>query len=362
MSFGSTPDTFLYEIFFSLGALASIGLLILLGALIQRLFRIRAGCFIPIFVIVVVVGTILGLSLYLDTAGELVPATITKKLETIHYRDEGDWQHNYEVWASYQLADGSAPSAHFTTTPAYFDTLYEGGQVRVRSVSINQWFNLARFADQSTWTWIPWVWLQVGSGVILVGFIGWQLLKRRGGWVLLVILLLLLATLPFVNKYNDWRAANDPSRTPLHANGVIQEVEEVTTIDPMPGDGSGNEEWDTSIEVAQRYAIVVVRYTPQGYREAILGVDAVDLRDDSQPLLVDSSVEINYAANDPRTVRLPNRTREHHLRNPLEWIKQQLFALGLGAALILLAGWIGNRWQRFLAQRIDERVRTTIKR
>ena len=180
--------------------------------------------------------------------------------------------------------------------------------------------------------------------------------------MLLVILLLLLATLPFVNKYNDWRAANDPSRTPLHASGVIQEVEEVTTIDPMPGDGSGNEEWDTSIEVAQRYAIVVVRYTPQGYREAILGVDAVDLRDDSQPLLVDSSVEINYAANDPRTVRLPNRTREHHLRNPLEWIKQQLFALGLGAALILLAGWIGNRWQRFLAQRIDERVRTTIKR
>lgn len=362
MSFGSTPDTLLYEIFFGLSALASLGLLALLGALIRWLFRIKLDYFTLIFMLVVGIGTTLGLSLYLDTAGEVVPATITKKLETIHYQEEGDWQHNYEVWASYQLGDGSAPSAHFTTTPAYFDLLQEGGQVRVRSVSINNWFNLARFADQSTWTWLPWHWLRVGGGVILVGFIGWQLLRRRRGWVLLVILLLLLATLPFVNKYNDWRAANDPSRTPLRASGVIQAVEEITTIDPMPGDGSGDEEWETSIEVTQRYAIVVVRYTPQGYHEAILGVDAVDLNAASQPLLVNSPVEISYAANAPRLVRLPNQTREHHLRNPLEWIKQQLLGLSLVAGLTLLVTWLGNRWQRFLDQRIDERMHTTIKR
>ena len=48
----------LYEVFFGLGALASIGLLALLGALIQRIFRIKVDYFTLIFMVVVGVGSI----------------------------------------------------------------------------------------------------------------------------------------------------------------------------------------------------------------------------------------------------------------------------------------------------------------
>lgn len=351
MSFGSTPDTLLYEFLFGLGALAAILLIALIGGVIQRLLRIKADYFILLFVIIVSIGTALGLSLYLDTVGEVAEATVTKKLETIHYREEGDWRHQYEVWTSYALTDGSRPSAHFLTTAPIFDRLQEGSTVTVRSVSINQWFNLVRFAEQSTWTWIPWHWLAIGLEILLAGIIAWRLFKVRGGWLLVVIMLLLLGTIPFVQKYNQWRAVADPSRTPLHANGTIQEVEEVATIDPFPGDSADGDEWETAMDVVQRYAIVTVRYTPQGYVEPILGVDVVDIGDSTAPLPIDQVVDIAYAASDPRAVQLPERTRNHYIRNPLAWLREQVLVLGLFVALTLLLSWAGNRWQRFLDSR-----------
>ncbi|MEZ4680915.1 MAG: hypothetical protein R2932_42555 [Caldilineaceae bacterium] len=221
----------------------------------------------------------------------------------------------------------------------------------MRSVSIKGWFNLVRFADQSTWTWIPWRWLAIGLGALLAAFVAWQLFKLRGGWVLVVIVVLGLATLPFARKYNEWRAANDAHRTPLRAVGQIQAVEEVMTIDPLPGDSSDGDEWETAMDVVQRYAIVTVRYTPTGYTEPILGVDAVDIDEASAPLLVDTPVEIAYAATDPRAVRLPGHTRNHYIRNPLAWLREQIFLLGFAISLILLLSWTGNLVNRFLSNR-----------
>jgi hypothetical protein len=50
------------------------------------------------------------------------------------------------------------------------------------------------------------------------------------------------------------------------------QIERVTEIDPLPSDESDGSEWETNIEAVQPYDIVVVRYTPQGYEEPILGV------------------------------------------------------------------------------------------
>jgi hypothetical protein len=160
-----------------------------------------------------------------------------------------------------------------------------------------------------------------------------------------------LATIPFARKYNEWRAADDPSRTPLHTTGLIQEVEEVTTIDPFPGDSSDGDEWDTEMAVVQRYAIVVVRYTPQGYSESILGVDAVDVDESSAPLLVNSEVDLSYAATETRTVRLPGRTRNHHIRNPMAWLREQLLSIAVAVGMLLLISGIGNWWQHRLTKR-----------
>ncbi|MEZ4616858.1 MAG: hypothetical protein R2867_15320 [Caldilineaceae bacterium] len=95
MSFGSTPDTLLYEVFFALGALVAIGLIALLAALLRRVLRIKTGYFTLVFLIIVSGGVTLGLSHYLDTVGQVASATVSKKLETIHYREEGDWTHQY---------------------------------------------------------------------------------------------------------------------------------------------------------------------------------------------------------------------------------------------------------------------------
>jgi len=353
MSFGSTPNTFPFELFVGLGALAAISLLALIGAVLRWLLGIRAGYFTLLFTVFITLGTVLGLSLYLDTAGQVAAALITKKQETIHYRREGDWRHQYEVWVSYALADGSAPSAHFTTNAAIFDRLQQGSLTQVRSLSLNHWINLVRFADQSTWTWIPWWWLGMGIAIGLAGVLGWQLLKVRGGWVLIGLVLLVLAAIPFMDKYNEWRAARDPNRLPLSASGIIEEVQTVTELDPFPDDGSGDKEWETAIAVTQPYAIVVVRYTPQGYVEPILGVDAVDIAANAPPPAVASRVDLAYGVSDPRIIRLPHHTREHYLRNPMQWLTEQIRALALVSLVIVLAGWAGKRWQRFVRQRLE---------
>ena len=189
MTFGSTPDSLFYEILFGLGALAAVGVAILLGRLIQTVFRIKLGLFTPIFALVVVLGSVLGLSLYLDTTGQVAEATISKKEETIHFREEGDWTHDYAVWASYQAVDGSNPGAFFNTTETVFDALHQDGRAQVRAVSINGWFDLVRFADQSTWSWLPWPWLALGLGILLLGFLGWKSLNSGLGCLGMIVLL-----------------------------------------------------------------------------------------------------------------------------------------------------------------------------
>jgi hypothetical protein len=96
---------------------------------------------------------------------------------------------------------------------------------------------------------------------------------------------------------------------------------------------------------------VVVRYTPPGHTEPVLGVDAIDV--DSQPVVLDKAVEIAYAPADPRAVRLLQGTRSHHWKNPVEWLKQQTLA-GL-VVLAFLGGitWLGRWWQRVMAARAE---------
>lgn len=354
MSLGVTPDNVVPVIIAMLATLPVCLLLLGVGGLLRRLLGIQST--IPgLFVIALpLVGTIVGASLYLDQTGVIAPAQVLKKTETIQFRKEGDWRHHYGVQVQYTAPDGTAPAASFNTTAAVFDALHEGGKTAVRTVSINGWFNLVRLADQSTWTWLPWNWLAIGLGVIFLGWLGWRYFQNKTGCALLILVALVIFVTPFVWKYIEWRNSENPNLMPLRATGVITQVEHVTEIDPMPGKDSGDE-WETKIEAAQPYDIVVVRYTPRGYEEPILGVDAIDVG--SQVVSPTMPVEIAYASTDPRSVRLLQGARSHHWKNPAAWLKEQAFDILL-ILLILGAVWAIERW----GQRLLRTMSYTIKR
>lgn len=349
MTFGTTPDTLFYEIILLLAALPLCIVLLFVGGLLRRLLPIDSALVSIVVTLLPLVGVIVGASLYLDRAGVVVPAQVVQKTETVHFRKEGDWRHAYQVQVNYTTPDGAAPTARFATTAAVFDSLREGGATQVRTVSIHGWFNLVRLADQSTWRWLPWRWIGIGLAVLLLGWVGWQFFHNKVGCVLLLAVALVIFVIPFALKVREWQRSENPALTPLHATGVISEVARVTTVDPLSGDGGDGDEWETEIEVAQQYDIVVVRYTPQGYSEPVLGVDAIDAG--PQPLTPAMVVAITYAPTDPRTVRLAHGTRSHHWQNPLEWLKQQALAGGVVLALLGALHW-GGRWlQRLLRRR-----------
>ena len=344
MSLGVTPETTVYIIIAMLVALPVCLLLLGIGALLRRLLGVQSTM-LGLFVIALpLVGTIVGASLYLDQAGVIAPAQVLKKSETIQFRDEGDWRHHYAVQVQYTAPDGTAPAATFNTTAAIFDALSEGGNTTVRTVSINGWFNLVRLADQSTWTWIPWNWLAIGLGIIILGWIGWRFFQNKAGCALLILVALVIFVTPFVWKFIEWQNSQNPDLMPLRATGVITQVERVTEIDPMPGEGDGGE-WETKIEAAQPYDIVVVRYTPPGYAEPILGVDAVNVG--SQAVSPEMPVEIAYAAANPRSVRLLQGTRSHHWQNPMAWLKEQAMAALLILIILGAVWWVERWWQRW---------------
>ena len=341
MSLGVTADNVVPVIIAMLAALPVCLLLLGVGGLLRRLLGIQSTLLGLFVTVLPLVGTLVGASLYLDQAGVIAPAQVDKKSETIQFRREGDWRHHYQVQVQYTAPDGTAPGASFSTTAAVFDALHEGGNTAVRTVSINGWFNLVRLADQSTWTWIPWNWLAIGLGVISLGWLGWRYFQNKTGCALLILAALVIFVIPFVWKYIEWQNSENPGLMPLRATGVVTQVERVTEIDPMPGDGSGSSEWETEIVAAQPYDIVVVRYTPQGYAEPIFGIDAIDAG--SQAVTLTMPVEIAYAQAEPRKVQLLQGARSHHWKNPVAWLREQALAVSL-VLLLLGAVYGAERW------------------
>lgn len=349
MSFGSTPDTLLYEMIAVLVALPACLLLLVVGNLLRRLIGVQSPVLGLFVTALPLAGAIVGTSLYLDNAGVVASAEVLKKTESIDYRKEGDWRHHYQVQVQYTMPDGTTPAATFSTTAAVFDALHEGSKTAVRTVSINGWFNLARLADQSTWSWLPWNWLAPGLAVLLLGWVGWQFFRNKVGCAMLILVALVIFVTPFVFKLIDWQNSENPNRTPLRATGVVTAVHRVTEIDPMPGDHKDGSEWETKIEAVQPYDIVVARYTPVGHEDPVLGVDAIDVG--SQVITPAMSIDLAYAATDPRAVRIVHGAHSHHWKNPVEWLKQQALAVFMILAFLAVLNGLGRSLKHFLRQR-----------
>jgi len=366
MSIGQTAENIPILILLALAYIPTLFLLIALGALIRSLLRIQSAYFGLGFIVLLLFGPLIGASLYLDTVGKVVPAQVVKREESIDYREQGDWQHKFSFVIQYDDDNQSSEdyqsneanqlevTAHFGADAATFDRLHEGEIISVRTVNVGRWLNLVRLANQTTLTWLPWEWISIGLGVILLGIGLWRLSKVRFGYGVIVIVLLALAVWPLLTQLGKGQRSEDLSLTPLRATGTIQVVERVTEIDPLPSYGSADSNsWETRINALQPYDIVSVRFTPQGYKQSVLGVDAVDAN--SVVVQLDAPVEVAYALTEPRTVRLLSGTRSHYWKNPFEWVKQQILSLLLIALLILAFSWLGNKARKWWQVRMEQR-------
>jgi hypothetical protein len=352
MSVGQTPENIAILFLLAFAAVPAFFVMVLLGRLLQWIFRIRSSAFAPLFTVIAVVGAVLGASLYLDLRGETLTGSVVAKNEEIEYREEGDWRFQRRLTVQYTLPGQSPATATLSPPVAQFDALVVGDEIALRVLNLGEWPSLVRLADQSTLTWLPWPWIGGALGVILVGIVLWKLSNTRVGCLPGVLFVCLLATVPFVQKYREWQQSLDPSLTPLRVSTTVEAVQRVTWLDPLPGEGNDGDEWETGFTVPQPYDIVTVRFRPEGYVDLVLGVDAVDAGKPAvrpgQPVIVE------YGLDDPRRVRLLDASRMHYWTNPLGWVQDQIVNLTLAFVLSLALSWVGTRLRQWWTRRIEQ--------
>lgn len=345
MTIGVTPDNVGWLILLSLAAIPIFFLVVGLGAIIRRLLRIQNGFFAFAFGLVIGGSSLLGASLYLDLAGQVVPAKVINKDEHVTYRAEGDWRHPLRVTISYVAPEQPTATASFTVDGPTFDALHEGGDTLVRILPVQPWLSLVRLANQSTRTWLPWLWIGGGLTVVM-GLVGlWRWANRNKlGCLSLLLFLLALAMLPLVFKLLEWQQSLDLQQTPLRAMVTVQTVRHVTWLDPMPSRSSHGDGWDTGFDVPQPYDIITVRYTPQGHDQSLLGVDVVDA---AQPAIREGmELPAAYKQDNPRRIFLLGVNRSHYWKNPLAWVGVQVgFLVAIGLVIWFL-GWLEQQWAR----------------
>jgi hypothetical protein len=352
MSIGQTPENIVILLLLAFAAVPAFFILVLVGRLLQWIFRIKSGAFPPLFTGIAIVGAVLGASLYLDLRGEVVTGSVVAKSEEIEYREEGDWRFQRRVTVQYTLPDQSPATATLSPPVAQFDTLVAGGEVALRVLNLGEWPGLVRLADQSTLTWLPWRWIGGVLGVIVALIVLWKLSDTRVGCLPGVLFVCLLATLPFLQKYREWQQSLDPTRTPLRASTVVEAVQRITWLDPLPGESTDSDEWETGLTVPQPYDILTVRFRPQGYPDLVLGVDAVDAgRPTVRPGM---PVIVEYGLDDPRRVRLLEASRLHYWANPLGWVQDQIVNLTLAFVTSLALSWLGTRLRQWWNRRVEQ--------
>jgi hypothetical protein len=98
----------------------------------------------------VVVGLIVGGSLWLDRKGSLVTARVSEKQERIvvGFEPSGEWDRYYEVLAAFDGPDGLRTQATVRVGEERYDALRAGDAIEVRYLP--QFPALARTSDRST--------------------------------------------------------------------------------------------------------------------------------------------------------------------------------------------------------------------
>jgi hypothetical protein len=328
-----------------------------LVGLVERILGIKSG--VPwLALLLAIPGALLAAWLVLDQDGEALSGQVIEKTEQVVVNDDGGWMDRLSLQLRYsvsgqplppftstadaltQATDRSNPQELVTlwTDSADFDRLRPGDTVALRVLRANSRFSLVRLANQSTATFLPWAYVEIGVGVVALALIAWRLRHTPLGYGPMLVLGMVALAAPLAYAYQAWTEAEDLSRATDRATATVKTTTRVTEISMSSSEGP---DWTTN--VPQPYDVVQLAFVPAGYRDTVIAVDAVDVPA-SQPSRFEPGalVDVDYVPGGPRSARIPGQTRTHALKTTLG-IYLQGGAVVLGfLALIALAGVVGR--------------------
>lgn len=354
MNLGSSAEDIGFLIILGLALLFILPLVLGLSSLLLRLLKVNAGRWQLLFTFLLFGTTIIGSSVYLDTAGQAINGIVYEKNEQIELRIQGDWRFQFEATARYRL-DGQLPSTGLLAeiddssvklrlTEAQFDALTTNTPVQLKVLPLWRSLTLVRLADSSTREWLPWGWM---AGLVALAGAAWLVYKlaQTETAVLIVVSGMVIVgvfTYPAASVYRTWQERDNLAARPLRANGTVLEKTLITRIDPFPCYQDCANEWETEFDVPQTYEIVKISYVPAGKLEAVTAVAAAD--SGSVQLEKGGRVQIAYAAAAPRAVRIIGASVSHIWRNALGFIQD------MGITVILIVAFFiawGLLWRLF---------------
>ena len=292
---------------------------------------------------VLLIGTIVGASVWLDRHGRAVTARVQEKHEriTILHEPSGGWDRHYEVAASFPMSDGTRMSAVVEVPDLRYDALRLGDPIEIRYLPALP--VLARTIDRST-AGIAWNILQRLAGIPILE---WVLGGLAAIWVASRI-----GTIPILAAGALWIASAFPllfsASTPAAPAGVeaSARVRAVSVVSKSPSRRTSRRARafrggsNALRRLAVPYQVVELAVPAHGGRDTVLAVDAVD-SGSVAGLVVGATLPVRLDPAAPREARLVAGTRRFVGRNRYHFLPA---VLGIG--ILAPLGAIGLRRRR----------------
>jgi hypothetical protein len=288
------------------------------------------------------IALLYGISLYLDVAGQVVQARVVSTEEKIAYRAgggsiPGSWSRSFWATVKFDTPEGER-GAPLWLDEATYDALQPASPISVRYLA---WLPIiARPADQSTLSFVPWRWL--GAGVFILGvFLTLRPLLAR-----VPTLVKAVAALVTVGVLVVWWVFPTPWLPPLAAPILTIDAEVVRVWEETRAFTSG----DSTDPAPQPWNLVELRFVPQGRVKAVIAIDGVDVGSVAG-LKVGAHLPVSYNAANPREARLTG-ARTWRWK---EWVALAELALWavVGLAAFLLLRKAVTTWWRGIMRRSE---------
>jgi hypothetical protein len=294
---------------------------------------------LELFYAMVIVGLMLGVSLWLDRNGLPVTGRVAAKHERVMVGHEpsGEWRRYYEVAAAFELPEGGGSQAVVRVPRERYDSLRAGDPIELRYLP--QFPLLARTTDRSTAS----VASDLAWGLARIPIVMWVV----GGFLALWIAAR-MGTSPVLAAGAAWLVAgyslllSPPSREGPRPAEAMAQVQGVTLVDKSPArvhrTRHRTSSFNRRLEIP--YQVVELLVPVRGGRDTVLAVDAVDSGSVARLAHGDVlPVRLDPAA--PRDAQLAGGTRRFVEANRYHFLIPVIGCVILGT----LAG-LTYRWRR----------------
>ena len=294
---------------------------------------------------ILVIGAVVGYSLYLDKAGVITTGRVSAKYETIAVH-AGDWNRRFEIQAQFQVPGEHVPRyAQGNVQALTYDRTRVGDPVPIRYLPSPMLHQLvliptARLAQDTTFSFSA-DWAPIERGVVVILVLGLLLLVAEKAHSRIAgVLFIILGALAF-GYFLFPRQVPAPEGNTQSARATVARISSVSRI--FGGQHS------RGIAISQPYDIVQLRFVPQGRSESVIGVDEID-HDSISELSPGDVLPIQYQSDQPRIMRILGGSRTFPEKSRLS------FLVNTGSMFLFLwffhwlRGWIRTKASGMLSK------------